>query len=87
MELAALLGGVDHRPADAVLHAREWIEELALHEHPGMMMRDDALERDQRRAANRAKNAGVGDAVGHERESFTQRKADGRPVAASSGQP
>ena len=45
VDLPALLAGLDHRDADAVLHAGERIEELALGQHGRLVLGDSRLIR------------------------------------------
>ena len=72
VDLPVALAGFDHRHADAVFHARQRVEELALGEHGRVILGDKAVEPHQRRAAD-----GFGDVVedpslGFQRHGFLQ---------------
>jgi hypothetical protein len=58
LEATVALGGVDHGATDAVLHARERVEELELHEDLGLETFGDLVEAHERGVAD-----GVEDAV------------------------
>ena len=66
-DAALLFGGIDHRGADAVLHAAQRVEELGLERDCRVDAGRDALQLDQRRAAD-----GLGDVLmdGHVRLSY-----------------
>jgi hypothetical protein len=53
VNLPRALGGLDHGDTDAVLYARERIEELALRKHDRLVLGDEPIDPHERRAADR----------------------------------
>ena len=71
-QFARLLRRLNHRAPDAVLHARQGIEELTLDEHLPMVLRNNSIEPDQGRVTDGTQDVREGDSARHDSSSHLQ---------------